>query len=282
MRTLSRMEESVVQCGPYSVRVSYHEGKIRNVWLPLSPAQWVDVASKTGESLPSCCADISAVRDLLVSALREGGRIEAVDLRAIVERLQSHDGFEAFDAKDLATWETHATGIVTIQPNWPFLPIGYVWFHLRDLLHEVRPVEPSHDDPRNVEDAIWILWGAGSSMIDTLIGSSGDDSAGHRAQKLRAIHQMIPAVHTLHDRLAKIAPEPFEAFALVKRDTGEVVGSGEPFVYETVARLLQRAGWWRAPVELRTQFSLHRCKVSLEMGLEVGEEIQPPNEPPPT
>lgn len=275
------MEESVVACGPYSVKVSSHEGTIHHVVLPLSPAQWVDVASKTGESLSTCCASISAIRDLLVSALREGGTMNADDLRELVELLREHDGYEEFRAADLATWEGQAASIASTNPDWPFLPIGYVWYCLREQLREPHIPEPAREDPRNVEDAVWILWRAGSSMIDTFLGGSDGDTVAHRAQKLRALHKMIPAVKTLHDRLAEIAPAPFEAFALVRRETGDVVGTGAPFVFETVEQLLHRAGWWRNLAERRAMFAVHRCKVSLEKGLEVGEEVPVPNEPPP-
>lgn len=64
----------------------------KRVQLNLTPEQWVGLLNKDGAWLPVCCASISAARDVLSGALREGGYLDADGARAILCEVADHDG----------------------------------------------------------------------------------------------------------------------------------------------------------------------------------------------
>lgn len=60
------------------------------VRLSFEPEVWVDLLNAGGQWLPSCCADISAVRDILGQALRQNSWIDTQDLKRSVDLLNGH------------------------------------------------------------------------------------------------------------------------------------------------------------------------------------------------
>lgn len=60
--------------------------------INLTSEQWVGLIDKNGAWLPVCCASISAARDVLVTALREGGDLDADGARTILCEVADHDG----------------------------------------------------------------------------------------------------------------------------------------------------------------------------------------------
>lgn len=111
-----------IQAGPVTVKAQTREERIEHLWLPFTPAQWVDLANKEGRWLPACCANISDARGALIDAMREGGQISARGFRDLVETLIEHDGgFEDLAATTLETWTTAAARWAEHDPEKGFV-----------------------------------------------------------------------------------------------------------------------------------------------------------------
>jgi hypothetical protein len=74
------------------VRAGYIQaGKVDAVQLDFTDAEWVGLINKEGPHLGVCCAEISAVRDILICALREDRFIDATELEAAATIMERHN-----------------------------------------------------------------------------------------------------------------------------------------------------------------------------------------------
>lgn len=62
--------------------------------LALTPEQWVGLLSRDGAWLPHCCPSVSAAREALGGALREGGRLSRAAAEAVLCEVADHGGRE--------------------------------------------------------------------------------------------------------------------------------------------------------------------------------------------
>jgi hypothetical protein len=86
----NQLEFEWKQKGLFVTADRFKPGKISKVKLPFTPEQWVDLLNCEGDLLPSCCADISGVRDILIASMRYGGELDANELRRISFLLRNH------------------------------------------------------------------------------------------------------------------------------------------------------------------------------------------------
>lgn len=118
--------------------------------------QWVDLMSKDGEWLPACCAHISAMRDIIFGAMREGGWLNAEEVITLIDLMHHHDGFDVMfkDDYDLEAALSGSTGNEGAPPD-PWSQLVAVWPHIKDHM-EKRDLDQC-DDITDIEGAIVIL-----------------------------------------------------------------------------------------------------------------------------
>lgn len=64
--------------------------EIYEVCLDFTDTEWVDLCQAESELLPSCCSEISAMRDILVSSLRNGKVMSMRDLVKFYRLAENH------------------------------------------------------------------------------------------------------------------------------------------------------------------------------------------------
>lgn len=62
--------------------------------LRLTPEQWVELINGDGKWLQICCANVSAIRDALISTLRNGGFMTQDMANQILANFRGHGGIE--------------------------------------------------------------------------------------------------------------------------------------------------------------------------------------------
>ena len=55
--------------------------------IVLSDSEWMDLIDQYRFSLPSCCANISALRDCIITAARNGGVMTSWHHKQLIEKL---------------------------------------------------------------------------------------------------------------------------------------------------------------------------------------------------
>jgi len=55
--------------------------------IVLTDTEWMDLIDKEREALPVCCANLSSLRDCIVKAARNGGRMSHFDVQQMHEKL---------------------------------------------------------------------------------------------------------------------------------------------------------------------------------------------------
>lgn len=205
---------------PYQTAYGSKERRrVTRVQLRWNKDWWADVANKEGEFLPACCANISGVRDRLISAMREDEWITVDDLATCYYTLKDHDG----------SWEA----LFTNEEAVGFGPIAYlirVWRAVKDVA-SVRTPERGLD-PKDLKDATHIV-ASGTFQLDWegLFDNGPDKCPQYKDRVARALllARMIPAMHTLYHRLVeKALGDTFEGVAIVSfKRPNEVLKLGD-------------------------------------------------------
>lgn len=265
-----------------------HAGKITKIRLPFTPTELLDVCHSGGDLLPSCCGKISAMRDIVIGTLRDGGWIDVKDLGDLVSLARDHDGPVVYGPweKVCAAWDAVAGRAA------PALP-------------------PLAKDPTDFGDATVLLsnaalrfWlgGLGGAPWPAREGESDEERAhrergeAHRrleraVDRTRALLLLRPALHTVWSKLADMWPDPVEGFAAVlsselrwkkgacERDIRtDDLGFG---IIDTVGGLAVRAdaeaindlikGWSETWPDAPNAVTVKRIRVSKDCGIEVIE-----------
>jgi hypothetical protein len=204
----------------------------------------------------------------------------AESFRELVETLVGHGGFEELRAETIEAWNMAYLRLRKTDPLNPVLVLGDLWFALREQLRVptralVEAVAP--DDP---ERALDILTVEASALEWALLSSPGPDMLPCRkAEIMLSLARVIPALRVLHRRLSDLAPAPFEGLAVVRRGTTQVLGAPpSPLIFATIEALRRNMG---ADLERHAhRFAIRRCTVSLEKGIELGDEVLVTEGPP--
>ena len=234
--------------------------KVTNIRLRWPAIWWADVCNKEGQYLPSCCGNISGIRDELVQALREDGWISTEDLATCFYTLKDH----GCDGKLFAN-DGRGKG--------PVAHLIRTWNMVKDVA-QIR--QPKHGlDPRDLKDAIHIV-SSGTLQLDFEgLFDNGPDKCPEytdRVKRATLLARMIPAMHTLYNRLAeKALGDSFEGIAVVSRKHPEEViqtTNGKLAVFADQAaseEIVKRSE--RANPKARQTFRLRRVRVTVASGL---------------
>lgn len=251
--------------------------KVESVRLPFTPSQWVGIINKEGEWLPMCCGNLSAARDIFVSALRENGWIGSSAMVDIVELVGTHDGFDVI----LKDKKKRKKAVSSGDPIALFFDI---WDNVKDRLSQDMPIQTL--DVNDWKDASRILEAGTMSLRFKLMFSPvsandySDPEAGRKASERDAFHtklfkiqelkNLIPAVRTLYAELPKLAPGVLDGFAIADKKTGEIAESRAGLaIYQTKSDAEEVLSIWSKQTKARENtLRIRPVRVSIEKGVE--------------
>lgn len=212
-----KLKEKYSQKG-IEIYPSWHDKpKVKSVYLGFSAPQWADLINAEGVLLGSCCADISRIRDVLISAARQGYSIDCDNLFEIASLWCNHCGIDINKP-------------ILKKPRDPIDRLIWLWQQVKDEAYIDR-VRAKKYNPNDIEDALYLVSSNASIMsFAPILGSN-------KEFELAAINrwyfsQMLPALKTLWEACQKEYAEPVEGWAVCF--DGEVVPARYGLaVYET-------------------------------------------------
>ena len=233
---------------------------VDQVRFKFSQRTWSDLCNKEGELLPSCCANISAIRDEFVSALREDGWLHDEQLATIVVNTSGHK--DDFKGKH---------------------PVAQVVAAYKALESHLRLSGPSDVDPNDVRDMACQVWFGkvwqwcaeytNNSMFDNW-GLDVCDRAAHN----RALFQILPVLKCLSEKAASVGFPPVEGYAIVRIATGRVYEMRRGFaIFETQKEAEDVLGRWVKTDGLDPKDAeIRAARVSFEKGIEFLDKVETP------
>ncbi len=241
------------------VETSYDGDKVYSVKFNFTNEVWADLSNKEGNLLAHCCANVSAMRDCFVGALREDGKMSADDMQILVVNMAGHE-YEA---------------------DHPATKVKEVYEDLLEHFNFRSAYSVDHENVRNAVtrgyfNDIWEFCGKYGS--DSMMSSWAENARDQATHNLR-LHEIIPTVRTLYNKLAETKFPPIEAYGLVRLATNQLYEFrvGQLAVFDTkneAERLLKQ--WIRSGQVGKDDAKICTVRISLEKGLEFIEEITNP------
>lgn len=233
-----------------SVKINFpeHQG--------FTPAEiWLDMMDSEGEYLPACCANISRIRDILISSVRNGGMVEANALFEIYYLLKDHGCFDDENK---------------IEPTDPLEYLKNLWLAIESDTKEEKPIS---SNPNNLFDAIDIIYKACAHISWSKVFESHPHEHTEASNQLE-LARMLPALHTLSKNIDALNSE-VEAYAVYKDDEVVEIRSGYAlFRTEETANMLAKAYNEHEDVEETSpKCIVKRVKVSLKDGIQLNPVI---------
>jgi hypothetical protein len=240
-----------------------HPNVVRSVRFRFPKRTWACLANKEDELLQACCANISAIRDEIISAMREDGWLDMEDMQRIVVNMEGHE----------------------FEQEHPVSKIKEAYLALEpyaDLKGRVMSVDPN--DVRDCCAAVWFgkTWAfcaeyTGNSMFSNW-GQSLHDQASHN----RSLFQILPIIKCLYEKAHETGFPPLEGWAIVRQANGEVYEMRRGFaIFETKKEakdVLDR--WFQSKSLENGSAKIVAARVSLEKGVELIDEVGNPWVPP--
>lgn len=233
-------------------------GEISSVKLNLPSDEWVDLLNRDGENLPSCCADISRIRDLLTNACQNEHIIETNDLWEIYVLAKNH-GFKKSGpiGKIMKLWEQVKNDASTFKS------------HHRKI------------DLNDPKDAIKALASAcdlfeWEGMMEAR-NRSDDVKFQNKVNKNKDLALIAAAVNTLFYKLKDLDIGPVEGFGIVGEEGVEQSYSGlSIFRTQEIANMVCEK--WNKELKDNLPknkslklFTVKKCRVSMSHGVEILE-----------
>ena len=206
--------------------------KIYRVKLEFSDSEWVDLLNKEGEWLGACCADISRIRDILGSAIREDGWVKAQDLGEMVSLLDGHH---------------------EVSQDNPLYKAKNIWDQVKDNVEESYV---HSGDPDNLREAFNMLYVASSHLSWEWLSSSNTNT---EVCEIYNFYRVLPAIKLIYEKLASFDKE-LDGYIVCKKDGTPIITrhSGWAF-YDTIEK---------AKIHFGKEFNIHKARISLKNGLE--------------
>jgi len=234
--------------------------RVRYVRLDWPAEWWADVLNKHGEFLPMCCANLSAIRDNLTTALREGGWIECEDLAECLAYMGGHG------------WDDYLQDNGCPMPDPiedPMLDLIWKWRLVEDVAH--LTIRPRPLDPTNLKDAVRAVHGFAWKLWQDALFANGPDACPNlqnKAERRIVLSRFIPAIRTLYHHLQEKDLGEAEGIALVLRDRPDepIETIGGPAIYRDMQDAAQAIHHW--PDEIADNLQSRPVRVTLEEGLE--------------
>lgn len=226
------------------------KGKIGLVKLPFTDAEWGDLLNKEGESLPSCCANISRIREILQEACREDHYCEVEDLWEAATLAKGHD-FKI--GKD---------------------PIGKLIKLWEDIKDDAR--SRSTSDSSNLQDpkeALKLLYKCSGVIAwnDLFSRDSEERKFLNCANSERALATLVTCVHTLFYKFKELSVGPIFGYGVFNgKEIGET-NSGIA-IFKTQAMADEICAKWNKEEKSKKKkqiiYTVNYCSVSMTGGVE--------------
>lgn len=218
--------------------------KIYAVRLNFTPEEWAELVNKYGKYLPACCAEISEIRSILVSAMIEDGEITATDLQDAVELIvnHGHDGLQ--------------------EENHPIARLVALWNLIKDdasLNLSGVPV-----DPNSLDGAFGVLCRASAGIRWTSLFGQPDEHAELHAkmQTYEEFIRIVPAIRTVFTELVEKGVEPFEGWAVSTGD--QILRRRGLSIFATRKRAKEVAKLFNSEGDIKFKYTVRKVRVSLD------------------
>ena len=252
---------------------------LRSVCLPWTPEQWVGVLHREGQWLPTCCANISAIRSYLMSALADGGWLDMRVLSDIIDLLSSHDSFsDWFEIGFTPEAETLEDPLYIFPEIWRIAK-DRRWASWMEVPYK-RSTEGAMDlSGRDLEKALSYY----NSISLLHVGDWATPELKvkaqfrHDHQMIEAVARVVPSLKKFTDSLAGKTLSPLEGFAIVsKNDRDEILETrGGAAIYHSMANAEDTINYWCTndqdkdgePYARKEDFEIRPVIVSMETGV---------------
>lgn len=227
-------------------------GKISSVELPLSADEWMDVLNSYGESLPSCCVDISKIRTLLIYACQNEHLLEVDDFWQLYTLAKNH-GYLSNDVgvicKIMKLWEDIEED-VKIKIN----------FNTKSL------------DLNNPKDAIRSLSNICNQLewIDIFDKNCGKDQTFRNCvDRQRNLATIATIVKTLFYKIKELDLGVIEGFGIIKDNNLESINS-RLLIFRTAKLAKEVCDKFNLEnCNGKQTYCVKKCSVSVEHGVRV-------------
>jgi hypothetical protein len=230
-------------------------GKIASVKLPFNKAEWGDLLNTEGEHLPSCCADISRIRDILQTALRSDGNCDVEELWEATMLAKNH-GF----AKDGG-------------------PVGRMMKLWDEVAKDARTTRSTggcgdlNNDPKEALEQLYKC--AGVIVWNELFDNSGPDQKfSNDANSERALATLVACVRTLFFKMKDLSVGKVSGYGIFN---GDEIGESRSGIalYRTKKMADEICEKWNQTETTGKKskrpprvYTVHKCQVTMEHGVE--------------
>ncbi len=237
-------------------------GKVNRIRFDFEPEVWADLANREGELLPICCANVSAMRDEFVEAMREDGWMDADGVQKLVINMSGHDYKEDHPASVVKR------AYLMFQGKWQYTSLAQP-----DTLHDLNNPE---DACNHVYFGRLVRYCTNFS-VDSMFSGFGN-SMHDRANRNHVIFEMVPVIKTLRERLHEAAFEPVEGYALVRRANGKVYEHNRGLaIYDTEDTANEVFAYWIKDEQVKPyEVDVRSVRVSWDKGIEILDTVPSP------
>lgn len=226
--------------------------KVDDVRFKFSKEVWADLANAEGSLLGRCCANVSAIRDELMGAMREDGWMSAEDIQTIVFCMPGHD---YADGHPVAAVKKAYDRLL------PYLDLEGRSTRTCDL-----------GNPRDVCSTVYFgkTWEFCAKYVSASIYTDWGNSVHDRAAQNRMIFQTVPIIKALHDKAIEAGFPPVEGYALLDK-AGDIYETTRSLaIYGTREEADKVVGdWVKTKQAKKRDVRVAPVRVSMEKGVEV-------------
>ncbi len=249
-------EETVFQWKQKGITIEADYGeptKITNVKLEFSPEEWVGLFNTEGEFLPSCCGNISRIRDILFGAIRENCFVGTDKLEEMAFLIKDHDCVDDYD-------DSH-----------PLKKIVNLFEIVKDDCRKSRIFDNSFDT-NNPGDCLEAL----SYYVDNYANHQFDLNSSStylhttaKANCQKALIDLVPIIKTLYHKLDELNAV-VSGFGVVSDDGKLGYSRNGLQVYEEKKMAEKICQNWNKSEFNKIHYTVKPVKISLKGGVEIG------------
>lgn len=257
MQKLSKKMSNLAKKLNVGLEYSFGTEKVGSIKFKFAKSVWADLANTNGEFLPICCANVSAIRDCCISAMREDGEMSAEDLQTVYINMAGHE----YDEGN------------------PINHMGKVYEALEGNLDLRKPMSSKGDLEDVMSRASFGKIFKFCSNYDFRNTISKMDTIHQQASHNLALYQIMPIVKKLNDELASTKFNPVEGYALVRKATNEIYefANTELAILTTEDEAIKVMESWIESNQLKSDdIEVKMVRISMENGIEYVEKINNP------
>lgn len=240
------------------IRTGWRKEKVDEVKIELPDNVWMDLFDLEGENLGSCCATISAVRQIIMEAAHNSRYMKAESLYKLVMYVKGHSHD---DEKNDSVFQ--------------------YFFDLWDKIKEDVEIEQFGlpTDPNDPWDCLNVIWRSSSLMsIERMFRQSSDPESEFRYSATMGLEflKVYPALKTLFEKIKDLDIPAVEGFAVCSGD--ELIESSglEVFLNSKIAEQIakdcnqaeERDFEKNPPKRPKRHFTTRPVRISMDKGLE--------------